>query len=121
MILLQSSQCVSACESLGDTGGMIFGALAFAWAMWQRYQKGKAVAQTLNANNRASIAESEREMYKQISLRPAGVPLFNFPTEMLAKMSVPSPEMLEPSDPDHIPFSPPDSDPPTVNEKRKVV
>jgi hypothetical protein len=89
MVLL--SQCVDACESLGDTGGMVFAALVAAWGLWQKYQKGKAVAMSLSANARAEKAESEKELYKQLSLRPAAMPLLNLPADLLQRMqSVPS-------------------------------
>ncbi|HMJ16586.1 MAG TPA: hypothetical protein VK524_34465 [Polyangiaceae bacterium] len=118
MVLLQSSQCVSACDSLGDTGGMIAAALIFAWGLWQKYQKGKAVVQSLNANARASQAETEKELYKNLSLRPAPVPLLSFPPEMLAKLQSTPPNEED----DYIPLSiPPDAESsPTLRAKPRA-
>lgn len=90
MVLL--SQCVDACESLGDTGGMLFAAAVGAWGLYQKYQKSKAITQSLTATARADKAESERELYKQLSLRPAAMPLISIPPDMLSRLqSAPAP------------------------------
>jgi hypothetical protein len=78
---------------MGDIGGLVFTALALAWGFWQRFQKAKAVTSAVTAN-------TEKEMYKQLSLRPAGVPLISIPTDLLGRIaqhnSMPDPDYAPP-------------------------
>lgn len=57
--------CTSACESLGDVGGVLFTLAALLWGAWQRWQRGQAVQQVTRA-----VAEKDAVVQQLASMRP---------------------------------------------------
>lgn len=69
------SMCQTACEALGeDVGGAVFTVAIFGWGLWQRWQAARAREQTSRANQDAARAYAEKEVYKQLSLKPPPLP-----------------------------------------------
>jgi len=66
--------CVLACSALGETGGIVFALLAFAWGLWQRRAKVRTDRKVDGLETERAKLESERASLehelKVLSLRP---------------------------------------------------
>lgn len=61
--------CFDACQSLGDTGGLVFTLVAVAWGLWQRYLRSRALVEVVTER------AAKDEAVKALSMRPLFVPV----------------------------------------------